>query len=523
MAENAAKFLSENLKYPDGSPVECVISDGCIGGIAEAAACADKFRTENVGVSLTVTPCWCYGAETMDQTPHVPKAVWGFNGTERPGAVYLAAVLAGHTQKGIPAFGIYGKDVQDGGDESIPEDVQEKLLRFARAGLAVAMMKGKSYLSIGGTSMGIVGSVVDPDFFQTYLGMNSQAIDMTEVVRRIEKEIYDKEELALAKEWVSKNCKQGKDYNSEETQRSAEDHESEWDISVKMFLICRDLMEGNPKLDELGFHEEARGWNAICAGFQGQRQWTDNYPNGDFMEAMLTTSFDWNGKRAPYQMATENDALNAVSMMFGNLLTNTAQIFADLRTYWSPDAVERVSGHKLSGDAAGGLLHLINSGPATLDGTGQMKDGGGMSTRYKTKGGMPATILRLNLVKGLGPALQIAEGTTVELPDNVHDALDERTNPTWPTTWFCPRITGEGVFRDTYSVMNNWGANHCVMSYGHIGADLISLASMLRIPVYMHNVEDASVFRPSSWAAHGTANLEGADFRACENYGPLYK
>lgn len=559
MAENAAKFLSANIKNPDGSPVECVISDGCIGGIAEAAACADKFRVENVGVSLTVTPCWCYGAETMDQTPHVPKAVWGFNGTERPGAVYLAAVLAGHTQKGIPAFGIYGKDVQDGGDESIPEDVQEKLLRFARAGLAVAMMKGKSYLSIGGTSMGIVGSVVDPDFFQEYLGMNSQAIDMTEVVRRIEKGIYDEEELALAKEWVSEKCKQGKDYNSPETQRSAEDHAHEWDISVKMFLICRDLMEGNPKLAEKGFQEEARGWNALCAGFQGQRQWTDNYPNGDFMEAMLTTSFDWNGKRPPYQMATENDALNAVSMMFGNLLTNTAQIFADLRTYWSPEAVERVSGHKLSGDAAGGLLHLINSGPATLDGTGQMSDtdgnpvmkphwditdeemekclsettwhpsiteyfpGGGMSTRYKTKGGMPATILRLNLVKGLGPALQIAEGVTVELPDNVHDALDERTNPTWPTTWFCPRITGNGVFRDTYSVMNNWGANHCVMSYGHIGADLIALASMLRIPVYMHNVEDEKVFRPSSWAAHGTADLEGADFRACENYGPLYK
>ncbi len=559
MAENAAKFLSENLKYPDGSPVECVISDGCIGGIAEAAACADKFRAENVGVSLTVTPCWCYGAETMDQTPHVPKAVWGFNGTERPGAVYLAAVLAGHTQKGIPAFGIYGKDVQDGGDESIPEDVQEKLLRFARAGLAVAMMKGRSYLSIGGTSMGIVGSVVDPDFFQEYLGMNSQAIDMTEVVRRIEKGIYDEEELALAKEWVADKCVQGKDYNSPETQRSAEDHAHEWDISVKMFLICRDLMEGNPKLAEKGFQEEARGWNALCAGFQGQRQWTDNYPNGDFMEAMLTTSFDWNGKRAPYQMATENDALNAVSMMFGNLLTNTAQIFADLRTYWSPEAVERVSGHKLSGDAAGGLLHLINSGPATLDGTGQMSDadgnpvmkphweitdeevesclsettwhpsiteyfpGGGMSTRYKTKGGMPATILRLNLVKGLGPALQIAEGVTVELPDNVHDALDERTNPTWPTTWFCPRITGKGVFRDTYSVMNNWGANHCVMSYGHIGADLLSLASMLRIPVYMHNLEDDQVFRPSSWAAHGTSDLEGADFRACENYGPLYK
>ncbi|QQL44574.1 L-fucose isomerase [Sulfuriroseicoccus oceanibius] len=556
-AKATAALISQSLRYPDGSPVECVIADTCIGGVAEAAACADKFRKENVGVSLTVTPCWCYGSETMDMDPHTPKAVWGFNGTERPGAVYLAAALAGHSQKGLPAFGIYGRDVQEASDTSIPDDVAAKILAFCRAGLSVALMRGKSYLSLGGTSMGIAGSVVDPDFFQDYLGIRVEAVDMTEVARRMERGIYDPDEYEKALAWVKQNCPEGKDYNSPETQRSREQLDSEWEQSVKMAIIARDLMVGNERLAELGYGEEAHGRNAICGGFQGQRQWTDHYPNGDFMEAILTTSFDWNGKRAPYQFATENDALNAVTMLFGNLLTNTAQIFADLRTYWSPDAVKRVAGHDLTGAASDGLLHLINSGPAALDGTGKMSvdgkpamkpfwditddevkacldattwhpsiteyfPGGGMSTRYATKGGMPATIARLNLIKGIGPVLQLAEGVTVELPQDVHDALDERTNPSWPTTWFCPKLTGEGAFTDTYSVMNNWGANHCVMSYGHIGADLITLASMLRIPVYMHNVSHERIFRPSSWAGHGTADKESADFRACTNYGPLY-
>lgn len=557
-AKLVADLLRKHVKYPTGEPVEVVIADGTIGRVAETAACAEKFRRENVGVSLTVTPCWCYGSETMDMEPHTPKAVWGFNGTERPGAVYLAAVLAGHAQKGLPAFGIYGRDVQEASDTEIPDDVSEKILRFARAGLSVALMRGKSYLSLGGTSMGIAGSVVDHDFFEDYLGMRVEAVDMTEIARRIEKEIYDDEEYVSALAWVKENCPEGGDYNSDDTKRSREHLDSEWETSVKMALIARDMMTGNSKLADMGFGEEALGHNAIAAGFQGQRQWTDLYPNGDFMEAILTTSFDWNGKREPYMMATENDALNAVTMLFGNLLTNTTQIFADLRTYWSPDAVKRVSGHSLEGAASSGLLHLINSGPAALDGTGEqtkngkpaMKPfweitdeeidaclkattwhpsiteyfpGGGMSTRYRTKGGMPATIARLNLVKGLGPALQIAEGVTVELPDDVHDVLDNRTNPTWPTTWFCPTLTGQGAFSDAYSVMNAWGANHCVMSYGHIGADLISLASLLRIPVYMHNVPAEKIFRPSSWNAFGTANPEGADFRACETYGALYK
>ncbi len=557
-AKAVAALIKKTLRHPDGQKVECVIADTTIGGVAEAAACADKFRRENVGVSLTVTPCWCYGSETMDMDPHTPKAVWGFNGTERPGAVYLAAVLAGHSQKGLPAFGIYGHDVQDAGDKTIPADVEEKLLRFTRAGLAVARMRGRSYLSLGGTSMGIAGSVVNPDFFEEYLGMRVEAVDMTELLRRIERGIYDPAEFKKAMRWVKKNCPEGKDYNTPETTRTREALDREWEISVKMALIAKDMMHGNPKLAEMGFGEEAQGHNAITGGFQGQRQWTDHMPNGDFMEAMLTTSFDWNGKRAPIQFATENDALNATTMLFGHQLTNTAQIFADLRTYWSPEAVKRVSGHTLRGPAKVGLLHLINSGPAALDGTGQQEidgkpamkpfwditrdeinacleattwhpsiteyfPGGGWSTRYATRGGMPATIARINLVKGIGPALQIAEGYTVELPKKVHNILDERTNPTWPTTWFAPRVTGKGAFRDGYTVMNSWGANHCVMSYGHIGADLVTLASMLRIPVYMHNLEDEAVFRPSSWTAHGTADLEGADFRACANYGPLYK
>ncbi len=557
LAKSAAAFISSSLRYPNGQPVACVIADTCIGGVAEAAACAEKFAREGVGVSLTVTPCWCYGSETMDMNPAVPKAVWGFNGTERPGAVYLAAVLAGHSQKGLPAFSIYGREVQDGGDKSIPADVQGKLLQFVRAGLATALMRGKSYLGMGGVSMGIAGSIVDQPFFEDYLGMRVETIDMTEFLRRMDKGIFDPQEYATALAWVKKHCAEGKDYNSPKTKRSRAQLDSEWEKSVKMALIARDLMVGNPRLTELGFGEEAHGHNALVSGFQGQRQWTDYQPNGDFLEAILNTSFDWNGRRAPYIVATENDCLNGASMLLGYLLTNTAQIFADVRTYWSPEAVQRVAKHKLTGVGANGLLHLINSGPATLDGTGQQSrngkpvmkpyweiseaevkkclgattwhpsiteyfPGGGWSTRFLTKGGMPVTMCRLNLVKGLGPALQIAEGYTVDLPAKVHDALDQRTNPTWPTTWFAPILTGTGAFRDVYSVMNNWGANHGSISHGHIGADLITLAAMLRIPVYMHNVAAERVFRPSAWAAFGTADLEGADYRACANFGPLY-
>ena len=557
LAKSVAALISKELRYPNGKPVECVIADSCIGGVNEAAACAEKFSREGVGVSLTVTPCWCYGSETMDMDPTIPKAVWGFNGTERPGAVYLAAVLAGHAQKGLPAFGIYGRDVQDSNDKTIPDDVRDKILRFCRAGLSVAIMRGKSYLAMGGVSMGIAGSIVSPEFFESYLGMRVESVDMSEFVRRIERNIFDPAEYSKALQWVKTNCKEGKDYNSPKTTRPRAQLDREWEISVKMALITRDLMIGNPRLDKKGFGEEALGHNAIASGFQGQRQWTDHLPNGDFMEAILSTSFDWNGARSPYIVATENDSLNGACMLFGYLLTNTAQVFADVRTYWSAAAVKRVTGHKLAGAAADGFLHLINSGPAALDGSGEqtvdgkpaMKPfwdiseaeiekclaattwhpsiteyfpGGGWSTRYRTRGKMPVTICRLNLVKGLGPALQIAEGETVELPDKVHTILDERTNPTWPTTWFVPRVTGRGAFSDVYTVMNNWGANHCSMSNGHIGAELISLAAMLRIPVYMHNVPDENIFRPNAWNAFGTADREGADFRACANFGPLY-
>ncbi len=554
MAKAVADLYSSQLKYPDGSPVQCVIADSCIGGVKEAADCADKFRLNNVGVSLSVTPCWCYGSETMDMDPLIPKAIWGFNGTERPGAVYLAATLAGHNQKGLPCFGIYGRDVQDMGDQEIPADVEESLLRFAKAGLAVALMRGKSYLAIGSVSMGIAGSIVNPDFFQEYLGMRNEYVDSTEVLRRVELKIYDEEEYQRALEWTRKNCKEGEDMNAKEKPREALD--KDWEMVVKMTLIIRDMMVGNPKLKEMGYAEEALGHNAIVSGFQGQRQWTDFQPNGDFSEAILNSSFDWNGIRAPYIVATENDCLNGVSMLFNYLLTNTAQIFADVRTYWSPEAVKRVSGWQPDGMAAQGFIHLINSGSATLDGTGQqsrdgkpvMKPyweiteeeakacvdattfhpsnrdymrGGGFSSKFLTKGGMPVTMCRVNLVKGLGPVLQIAEGHTIDLPANVHEILDKRTDYIWPTTWFVPRLTGDGPFRDVYSVMANWGANHGAISYGHIGADLIALAAMLRIPVCMHNVENSKIFRPSAWAAFGM-DLEGADYRACDAYGPLY-
>jgi len=559
MATNLANFISSTLKYSDGTPVQCVIADTTIGRVDEAAACAEKFRREGVGLSITVTPCWCYGSETIDYDAQIPKAIWGFNGTERPGAVYLAAALAGHTQKGLPAFGIYGRDVQDGGDNTIPDDVQEKITRFVKAGIAVATLKGKSYLSIGSVSMGIAGSIVDADFFQTYLGMRNEYVDMSEILRREKLGIFDQEEFKKAMEWTEKNCKinEGPNTNPPHKVKSREVLDGEWEFVVKMTLIIRDLMIGNPRLREAGFLEEALGHNAIAAGFQGQRQWTDFMPNGDFSEAILNSSFDWNGIREAFVLATENDSLNGVAMLFGKLLTNTAQVFADVRTYWSPEAIERVTGYKVDGRASGGLIHLINSGSAALDGSGQQsKDGepvmkpfweitedevkktldattwfpaegeyfrgGGFSSNFLTKGGMPVTMIRVNLVKGLGPVLQLAEGWTVDLPAEVHKTLDDRTNKTWPTTWFAPKLTGEGNFTDVYSVMNNWGANHGAFCYGHVGADLITLSSMLRIPVSMHNVDEAQIFRPSAWASFGM-DKEGADYRACGVYGALYK
>lgn len=557
LARSVADLISSNLKYSNGSSVECVVPEFCIGGVAEASKVADLFSKSGVGASISVTPCWCYGSETMDMDPLIPKAVWGFNGTERPGAVYLAAVLAAHNQKGLPAFSIYGHAVQDSGSTEIPADVRESLLRFVRAALSVARMRGKSYLAMGGVSMGIAGSIVNHSFFENYLGMRVESIDMSEFIRRIEENIFDKDEYEKALKWVKRYCKEGKDYNPVSVQHSRAQKDLDWEFVAKMTIIARDLMIGNPELAKAGFEEEAMGHNAIASGFQGQRQWTDHFPNGDFMEAILNTSFDWKGIRAPMVFATENDSLNAASMLFGNLLTNTAQIFADVRTYWSPEAVKRVSGYEMTGLGANGMIHLINSGAASLDGTGcmtregnpamkpfweisekEVEDclaatswypgvleyfrGGGYSSGYLTRGGMPMTMSRINLIKGLGPVIQIAEGYSLDLPIKVHEQLNERTNPTWPSTWFVPRLQDNGPFRDVYSVMYNWGANHGAISYGHIGADLITLASMLRIPVSMHNVSETQVFRPSAWAAFGTAGLESADYRACTGFGPIY-
>lgn len=561
LAKAVADLITKNLRHGDGTPVECVIADGTIGRVAESAACAEKFEREGVGATISVTSCWCYGAETMDMNPYWPKAVWGFNGTERPGAVYLAAVLAGHAQKGLPAFGIYGRDVQDIDDNTIPADVAEKILRFTRAAIAVATMRGRSYLSMGSVSMGIAGSIVNPDFFEEYLGMRCESIDLTEIIRRMTEGIYGHEEYEKAMAWTREHCKvnEGDDFkNRPEKRKTREQKDADWEFIVKMTIIMRDLMTGNPKLLEMGFKEESLGHNAIAAGFQGQRQWTDFYPNGDYSEALLNTSFDWNGIREAFVLATENDSCNGVAMLFGHLLTGTAQIFSDVRTYWSPEAVKRVTGKELTGRAAGGIIHLINSGATTLDATGEMTDaegnpvmkqvgdvteddvkaclkattwypadrdyfrGGGFSSHFLSKGGMPVTMSRLNIIKGLGPVLQIAEGWTVEIDPEINRALDMRTDPTWPTTWFVPRLCDKPAFRDVYSVMNNWGANHGAISFGHIGQDLITLASILRIPVCMHNVEEDKIFRPAAWNAFGM-DKEGADYRACKNYGPIYK
>ena len=559
MAQAAKKLFEENLRYSNGEPVKVVIADTTIGRVGESAACADKFKKEGVDITLTVTPCWCYGSETMDLDPLTIKGVWGFNGTERPGAVYLASVLATHAQKGRPAFGIYGRDVQEADQKEIPEDVKEKLLRFGRAAVAAASMRGKSWLQIGSICMGIGGSIIDSAFIEEYLGMRVESVDEVEIIRRMTEEIYDKAEYEKALAWTKKYCKEGWDKNPEFLQKSREQKDKDWEFVVKMMVIIKDLMNGNKNLPA-GCEEEMVGHNAIAAGFQGQRQWTDFYPNGDFAEALLNSSFDWNGAREPYILATENDVLNGLGMLFMKLLTNRAQIFADVRTYWSPEAVRRTTGYELEGVAkeAQGFLHLINSGAACLDACGECKDadgngimrewydvteddqkkmleatewcaadngyfrGGGYSSRYLTRAEMPVTMIRLNLIKGLGPTLQIAEGWTVNLPDEVSDKLWKRTDYTWPCTWFAPRVTGKGAFKTAYDVMNNWGANHGAISYGHIGADLITLCSILRIPVSMHNVPEDDIFRPSAWNAFGM-DKEGADYRACAAYGPLYK
>ena len=561
MAKSAAKLFEENLRYSNGEPVKVVIADTTIGRVAEAAACEAKFRREGVAITLSVTPCWCYGAETMDMDRNTIKAVWGLNATERPGAVYLASVLATHAQKGLPAFGIYGHDVQDADDTVIPEDVKEKLLRFARAAVAVATMRGKSYLQIGSICMGIGGSIVDSKFIEEYLGMRVESVDEVEVIRRMTEGIYDEKELEKLKAWADKYIKEGFDKNPENLQRSREQKDKDWDFTLKMYLIIKDLMNGNPNLPK-GREEEMVGHNAIAGGFQGQRQWTDFYPNCDFPEAILNTTFDHNGAREPYVLATENDVLNGLGMLFMKLLTNKAQMFSDVRTYWSPEAVKRVTGYDVEGVAKenGGFLHLINSGATALDASGQARDengnrimkpwyevteedqkamlaattwnyadlgyfrGGGYSSRFVTDCQMPMTMIRLNLVDGLGPMLQIAEGWSVALPEEVTDVLWKRTDYTWPCTWFTPRCDGKegSPFKSAYDVMNNWGANHGAISYGHIGADIITFASMLRIPVAMHNVPVEKIFRPAVWNAFGM-DKEGADYRACANFGPFYK
>lgn len=561
LARSVAKLITENLRNGDGSPVECVIADSTIGRVGESAACAEKFEREGVGSTITVTSCWCYGAETMDMNPHWPKAVWGFNGTERPGAVYLAAVMAAHAQKGLPAFAIYGRDVKDATDTTIPDDVSEKILRFARCAVAVGQMRNKAYVGIGGVSMGIAGSWCDANFMQKYLGIRPEWVDMTEILRRVKLEIYDHAEYEKALAWTKANCPEGMDVNTEVNPGNPDvmSHEEQWEFCVKMTLIIRDIMLGNDKLKDLGRFEESNGRNAIFGGFQGQRQWTDWLPNADFAESILNSTFDWNGKKQPVLLATENDGLNGTAMLFGNLLTGRASVFADVRTYWSPEAVERVTGWKPEGRAANGFIHLINSGAAAVDATGLAKDedgtnlmkqwwnvtdediramldatdwcpanlgyfrGGGFSSHFKTQAEMPVTMMRVNIIEGVGPTLQIAEGYTVTLPDDVHKPLDERTDKTWPTTWFVPEVTGKGAFADVYSVMANWGANHGSITYGHIGADLITLASMLRIPVSMHNVSEDRIYRPHCWAGFGTADAEGADYRACAHYGYLYR
>jgi len=559
MASSVADYLSDHVKYPNSLPLKCVVYQKCVSNIVEAQECSDYFKHLNVGAVITVATGWCYPLETMLLDAGIPHAVWGFNGTERPGAVFLAALTAACNLKGLPMFKIYGKEVREKDDKRIPEDVGRKLLSFTRAALAASLMKGKSYLSLGTVSMGISGCISDELFFQQYLGMRISYVDMSEIQRRMNKGIYDPEELSKAIEWFSNNCKEGVDYNDPSLMHTKEQKAEDARDSIKLAIIVKDMMKGNQKLQDMGYEEEAAGYGAVAGGFQGQRAWTDQNANGDFMEAILNSTFDWNGRREPIVIATENDSSNAVSMLFGYLLTHTPQIFCDVRTYWSPETVKRITGEELEGRAKGGMIHLLNSGAAALEGSGCLtKDGkpvikpywemteddiksclqstrwspamldqflaGGFSSTYSTKGEMPVTITRLNMVYGIGPVLQIAEGYTYEASPNIHMNLLGRTDPTWPSTWFVPNtIPGDAAYNDVYSVMESWGANHCSMSYGHIGSELITLASMLRIPVTMHNVETNNLFRPALWKAYGTKELEAADRYACAALGPLYK
>ena len=448
------------------------------------------------------------------------------------------------------------------GTSGITEDVKEKILRFARCALVVGQLKNKAYVSIGSVAMGIGGSFLDANRMQKYFGIRAEWVDMTEILRRIELNIYDKTEYEKEIAWIKKNCKEGEDFNDGAWGQKAftrEELDRQWEFVAKMTLIVKDIMLGNVKLNELGRHEEALGRNAIFGGFQGQRMWTDYKPNGDYTEAILNSTFDWNGKKQPLILATESDNCNGLTMLFENLLTGRASIFADVRTYWSKEAVERVTGWTAEGRAADGFIHLLNSGAAALDGTGASKDekgnsimkewwkvtekdigemleatrfspanrgyfrGGGFSSTYSTKGEMPVTLARVNMVDGIGYTMQIAEGWTVDLPEQVDKILLNRTDPTWPSTWFVPRLNTTNAFSSVYNVMSNWGANHGAFCYGHIGAELITLASMYRIPVSLHNIEEQDIYRPHAWSAFGTKDLESADYRACAHYGELYK
>lgn len=551
LAEQVRLLLEGQVRYGDGVPAQCVIAPQPVGCVRDAAAVSELFRAERVGAVINIARAWAYPAEVMEYDTQLPQAVWGFSGSNYPGTVFMGAAVATAAQRGCPLFKIYGRDIQAGQDLRVPEDVADKLVRFAQCALALATLRGKTYLAVGSMCMGIGASAVDHAFFQCYLGMRTQMVDTAEILRRMEQKIYDPQEYARARRWAKENCREMQDPNPCALQQPAPQKQVAWDDSVKLALILRDLMQGNPALARQGHPEEAQGCLALAASFQGQRHWTDWQVSSDFAEAVLNSSFDWDGPRRPVTVATENDALQAAAMLMGTLLTGTAQIFCDMRAYWSPQAVQAHFG-TVPPTAEKGFLYLTNSGPAPLDGTlaaGATKPfwamtaedmegciqhtqwgadkravfaGGGFSTSYQAAGGVPMTMVGLSLVKGLGPVLQIIEGETIALQPDLADALTQCTDPTWMRLFFVPRLTQAGVCSSVYNIVESWASNHCTLCGGHRAKAFTTLASMLRIPVCLHNLPPRQLFRPAVWGLYGEPGSTEADFRACQNYGPLY-
>ena len=565
MVEKVHNLLSGRITLSDGTPVRFVVAPEIVYGARTGALAQEYYIRQGVSANIWVSRSWAYSDELMSACQGFGSSEWqqaayGLNQTDRPGAVWLKAFTAAMDEKNRPIFAIYNPDLEDESGDLSPY-VAERLMRFARCAATVAEMRGKNYLSIGSVSMGIIGSDMRRNTFLHYLGMGTASVDMVAVKGRMDQGFYDHDELELAFNFMKRRFK----FNFGEGQRPLTPDGLLRDC-IKMTMIVRDLMHGNPVLAKAsvgarqGFCadvERAQGYNAIAAGTQGQRQWTDLYPNFDMTESLLTSSFDWNGYRAPMIVATENDSKNAIGMLIANLLSGAPQLFADIRTNWTPESIKSATGVDVSKIAPLGLIDKRNSGAGALDYAldifSTVKDGSqktiqevvqairagkriqqdlikraieattyeaavleyfagdGLSSSFQTPGGVPLTAYRYNMVDNM-LTCSVVEGETVALPEDVISHISNVTNATWPESYWAPRDMS------SFEYMSRIGPNHDGNSFGLIGADMITINAMLRIPVDMHNVDKADIFRPTMWDRFG-----GDDFRACETLGPLYR